>query len=68
MNRLKTTILLSLLTLLMVLMGSAIYGKNGMILAFPMALAMNFFSYQFPLFSTRPPMEERIARLEAMSS
>ncbi|RII30465.1 MAG: protease HtpX [Geobacter sp.] len=47
MNRLKTTILLSLLTLLMVLMGSAIGGKNGMILAFLMALAMNFFSYWF---------------------
>jgi heat shock protein HtpX len=47
MNQLKTTLLLSLLTVLMVLMGSAIGGKSGMLFAFVMALAMNFFSYWF---------------------
>jgi heat shock protein HtpX len=47
MNRLKTTFLLSLLTVLMVLMGSAIGGKTGMVFAFFMAAAMNFFSYWF---------------------
>ena len=47
MNRLKTTLLLSLLTVLMVLMGSAIGGTSGMIFAFAMACAMNFFSYWF---------------------
>ena len=47
MNRLKTTLLLSLLTVLMVLMGSALGGKAGMITAFVMALGMNFFSYWF---------------------
>ncbi len=47
MNQLKTTLLLSLLTVLMVLMGSAIGGKTGMVFAFFMALAMNFFSYWF---------------------
>jgi len=47
MNRLKTTLLLSLLTVLMVLMGSAIGGKSGMVFAFLMAAAMNFFSYWF---------------------
>jgi heat shock protein HtpX len=47
MNLLKTTFLLSLLTVLMVLMGSAIGGQGGMFLAFFMALAMNFFSYWF---------------------
>jgi len=47
MNRLKTTLLLSLLTVLMVLMGSAIGGKSGMVFAFFMAAAMNFFSYWF---------------------
>ena len=46
-NRLKTTLLLSLLTVLMVIMGSAIGGQSGMIVAFLMALAMNFFSYWF---------------------
>ena len=47
MNRLKTTLLLSLLTVLMVMMGSAIGGKTGMVFAFFMAAAMNFFSYWF---------------------
>jgi len=47
MNRLKTTLLLSLLTVLMVLMGSAVGGKGGMLFAFLMAIAMNFFSYWF---------------------
>lgn len=47
MNRLKTTLLLSLLTVLMVLMGSAIGGTSGMLFAFIMALGMNFFSYWF---------------------
>lgn len=47
MNRLKTTLLLSLLTILMVTMGSAIGGKSGMVFAFVMALCMNFFSYWF---------------------
>jgi len=46
-NRIKTTLLLSLLTVLMVLMGSAIGGQTGMVVAFLMALAMNFFSYWF---------------------
>ena len=47
MNRLKTTFLLSLLTVLMVFMGSLIGGKSGMVFAFLMAAAMNFFSYWF---------------------
>lgn len=47
MNHIKTTLLLSLLTVLMVLMGSAVGGQAGMIFAFFMAIAMNFFSYWF---------------------
>jgi len=47
MNLIKTTFLLSLLTVLMVFMGSAIGGQTGMFFAFFMALAMNFFSYWF---------------------
>lgn len=47
MNSFKTTLLLSLLTVLMVTMGGAIGGSSGMVFAFIMALGMNFFSYWF---------------------
>jgi heat shock protein HtpX len=47
MNRLKTTLLLSLLTVLLVTMGSAIGGTTGMVFAFIMATGMNFFSYWY---------------------
>ena len=47
MNRLKTTLLLTCLTLLMVAMGSAIGGRSGMVFAFFVACAMNVFSYWF---------------------
>lgn len=47
MNRLKTTFLLTCLTLLLVAMGSAIGGQSGMLIAFGMAAAMNFFSYWY---------------------
>jgi heat shock protein HtpX len=47
MNRFKTILLLSLLTVMMVLMGNAIGGRSGMIIAFFIAAAMNFFSYWF---------------------
>ncbi len=47
MNRLKTTLLLTCLTLLMIAMGSAIGGQGGMIVAFLLAGAMNFFSYWY---------------------
>jgi heat shock protein HtpX len=47
MNRLKTAVLLTVLTLLMVGMGNAIGGRGGMMFAFFMACAMNFFSYWF---------------------
>lgn len=119
MNRLKTTFLLSLLTFLMVFMGSAIGGQTGMVLAFLLAAVMNFFSFWFSdkivlkmygtqeigendhpvfyrlvrrrallkeslpmpricanpltggnlmkLFSTHPPLEERITRQEGMA-
>ena len=44
MNTLKTTLLLTALTLLLVLIGSH-WGENGAILAFVIAAGMNFFSY-----------------------
>ncbi|GFO63554.1 zinc metalloprotease HtpX [Geomonas paludis] len=47
MQRLKTTFLLALLTVLMVTMGQALGGRSGMMMAFVLALGMNFFSYWF---------------------
>lgn len=47
MNRIKTTFLLTCLTLLLVAMGSAIGGQSGMIIAFLIAGGMNFFSYWY---------------------
>jgi heat shock protein HtpX len=45
MNGLKTTFLLTAMTLLLVLAGSYFGGENGAILAFAVAAAMNFVSY-----------------------
>lgn len=47
MNTLKTTFLLTCLTLILVAMGSAIGGRSGMIIAFLIAGGMNFFSYWY---------------------
>ena len=45
MNTLKTTLLLTSLTLFMVFLGAHFGGRNGMLLAFLIAAGMNFFSY-----------------------
>jgi heat shock protein HtpX len=47
MNTLKTTLLMALLTILLVLIGGAIGGRGGMTTAFLLAGGMNFFSYWF---------------------
>ncbi len=47
MNTLKTTFLMGLLTVLLVIIGGAVGGKGGMTLAFLLAGGMNFFSYWF---------------------
>jgi heat shock protein HtpX len=44
---LKTALLLGVLSALLILGGQAIGGQNGMIIAFGVALVMNFFSYWF---------------------
>jgi heat shock protein HtpX len=46
-NNLKTVFLLAALTALIVLMGKLIGGRSGMMVAFILALGMNFFSYWF---------------------
>ncbi|MGZ8461067.1 MAG: zinc metalloprotease HtpX [Candidatus Deferrimicrobiaceae bacterium] len=46
-NTLKTTLLLAVLTVLFVLVGSAIGGETGMMVAFGLAIVMNVGSYWF---------------------
>ncbi|MCM2356616.1 MAG: zinc metalloprotease HtpX [Geobacteraceae bacterium] len=47
MNALRTTFLMALLTVLLVLAGGAIGGRSGMTMALVMAALMNFVSYWF---------------------
>lgn len=47
MNALKTTMLMAALTVLFVLMGKALGGQGGMVLAFALACIMNLGSYWF---------------------
>lgn len=47
MNYFKTTVLLIALTLLLIWVGSMVGGQQGAILAFAIAMGMNFFSYWF---------------------
>ena len=46
-NTLKTTLLLAVLTILFVLVGKAIGGESGMMIAFGLAIVMNVGSYWF---------------------
>jgi heat shock protein HtpX len=46
-NIFKTGLLLAVLTAMLVLIGGAIGGQQGMVIAFVIALAMNFLSYWF---------------------
>jgi heat shock protein HtpX len=47
MNTTKTVMLMALMTVLLVVMGNWIGGQNGMVMAFIIALVMNFGSYWF---------------------
>ncbi|MDD5271055.1 MAG: zinc metalloprotease HtpX [Candidatus Omnitrophica bacterium] len=47
MNVLKTVFFLTLLTLLLILVGGWIGGREGMVIAFSIALVMNFVTYWF---------------------
>jgi heat shock protein HtpX len=71
MNTLKTTFLLTALTLLLVLLGSR-WGENGMIIAFILAAGMNFFSYFYSdklalrMYSAQPVTREQLPRAYAV--
>jgi heat shock protein HtpX len=68
----KTALLLALLTAMLVLIGGAIGGQQGMLVAFVLALAMNFFSYWFSdrivlkMYGAQPIEEAQSPRLFAM--
>ena len=47
MNSLKVWLLMGVLTILLVMMGSALGGRSGAMMFFLIALAMNFFGYYF---------------------
>jgi heat shock protein HtpX len=47
MNILKTTFLMALMTVLLVVIGQALGGRSGMVMAFMFAVVMNFGSYWF---------------------
>src|SRR5579875_1550887 len=72
MNGLKTAFLLTLLTLVMVLVGDRIGGRNGMVLAFLMAAGMNFFSYFYSdklalsMYQAQPVSREQLPRAYAV--
>ena len=47
MNTLKTFVLMGVLTFILLLLGNAIGGQNGIFIALIMAGFMNFFSYWY---------------------
>src|SRR5271155_6148059 len=69
MNTLKTAFLLTGLTLLLVLAGDYFGGRNGMVLAFLFAAAMNFFSYFYSdkialkMYNAQPVTREELPRV-----
>jgi heat shock protein HtpX len=71
-NMFKTAILLAILTAMLVLIGGAIGGQQGMTVAFVLALAMNLFSYWFSdrivlaMYGARPIDEAQAPALHAM--
>jgi heat shock protein HtpX len=71
-NIFKTGLLLAVLTAMLVVIGGAIGGQQGMLIAFVLALGMNFFSYWFSdkmvlaMYGARPIDEAQAPGLYAM--
>jgi heat shock protein HtpX len=69
MNTLKTTLLLTSLTLGLVFLGAHFGGERGMVLAFFFAAAMNFFSYFYSdklalsMYRAQPVTREQLPRV-----
>ena len=71
-NMFKTALLLAVLTAMLVLIGGAVGGRQGMLVAFVFALFMNFFSYWFSdrivlaMYGARPIEEAQAPGLYAI--
>jgi heat shock protein HtpX len=69
MNTLKTAFLLTLLTLVLVFLGEYFGGRNGMLIAFAIAVVMNFFSYFYSdklalsMYRAQPVTREQLPRV-----
>lgn len=68
MNTLKTAFLLTVLTLVLILIGEAFGGRNGMVIALVVAAGMNFFSYFYSdklalaMYRAQPVTREQLPR------
>jgi heat shock protein HtpX len=69
MNTLKTALLLTSLTLFLLFVGQHFGGRNGMLLAFVIAVGMNFFSYFYSdklalsMYRAQPATREQLPRV-----
>ncbi|HZD76078.1 MAG TPA: zinc metalloprotease HtpX [Acidobacteriaceae bacterium] len=69
MNTLKTTLLLTSLTLFLLFVGQHYGGRNGMLLALVVAVGMNFFSYFYSdklalsMYRAQPATREQLPRV-----
>ncbi|MCK5126214.1 MAG: zinc metalloprotease HtpX [candidate division Zixibacteria bacterium] len=69
MNGLKISVLLVGLTLIFIMIGRVVGGQGGMIIAFGLAIVMNFFSYWFSdkivlkMYKAQPADEQRDSKL-----
>jgi heat shock protein HtpX len=68
-NTFKTTLLLTLLTLLLIAAGGRMAGEGGLILGFTIAVAMNFFTYFYSdklalrMYRAQPATREELPRV-----
>jgi heat shock protein HtpX len=71
-NVFKTALLLAVLTMMLVLLGGALGGRQGMVVAFLFAVVMNFGSYWFSdkivlaMYGAQPMSEAQAPRLHAV--
>jgi len=69
MNTLKTAFLLTALTLFLIFIGAYFGGRNGMVIAFIVAVGMNFFSYFYSdklalsMYRAQPVTREQLPRV-----